>query len=741
MPFCAAVLCACLGLPFVLPIGLVLIAAGVVTGWRKRWQACLLCLGAALGLLWTQGYAQLFRAPAETYVDRTASFSATVTGFPQVTSTGSYGVEVRLHIGDAPDPKVLLYTDSGDLRPGDEISGSAAFSTASVVRGTYVTYYEARGIYLRASVEGSLTVQRPDQISPLLWPAYMAQAMKESVSNLFSDQTAGLMTALLTGDKALLSDSDYAALSRAGAAHIAAVSGLHVSFFAGLLALLFRRRSRVGAVLTLALLCLFSAVAGFTPSVVRASFMAGMTLLAPLLNRETDRPTTLTAILFLLLVQNPYSIFSVSLQLSFASVAGIFWVSGPLYRAMTGGLKQGETWRLRLWNRAVRFLASSLSVTLGALLLTTPLTAYYFRSISLAAPLTNLLILWAVSLAFSAGLLVTLLGLALPALAALVALPVQLLAQYILAVVRLLSRLTFGALSTDFPLICAWLFFVYGLLIVLGLFRYRRPLLPVCVCILTLCAALLGTRLSVLGGALTVTMLNVGQGQCILVFSEGYTAMIDCGGNEDNAGDIAADYLQTLGISQVDLLILTHCHSDHTNGTEELFTRLEVENLILPDLNSDDSDSRAQVLALAEGKDACVTLLEESAQVPLGGAVLTLYAPLVNTADLNENGLFILVSQGEFDLLVTGDADSFSESVFLKYHDLPDLEALVAGHHGSATSTSEALLDALNPELCLISSGYNTYGHPTQEVLSRLVQRGIAVYRTDQLGHVTIQLS
>ncbi|MCD8375336.1 MAG: DNA internalization-related competence protein ComEC/Rec2 [Oscillospiraceae bacterium] len=739
LPFCAAVLCACLGLPFALPVGLGLTAAGILTGWRGRLPVCLLCLGAAAGLLWTQGYALLFRAPAEALAGQTAAFSATVTGFPQATSTGSYSVQVRLHLQDAPDVKVLLYTDSGEMQPGDKISGSASFSLATLVRGENVTYYESKGIFLRASTQGELTVDTADGVSPLLWPVYISQAMKQSAAALFSQDTAGLLAALLTGDKSLLSDGDYAALSRAGAAHIAAVSGLHVSFFVGLLGLFFRRRSRVGAALTVALLCLFSAVAGFTPSVVRACFMAGMALLAPMLGRETDSPTTLTAILFLLLLQNPYAIFSVSLQLSFASVAGILWASDPLYQRLTGWLPKGKGWLPRLRGRAVRFGAASLSVTVGALLLTTPLSAYYFRSVSLVAPLTNLLILWAVSLAFSVGLPVTLLGLALPGLAGTLALPVQWLARYVLAVVRLLGRLSFAALSTDFPLICAWLVFVYALLLVLYLLRYRRGVLPVCVCILTLCAALLGTRLSLLGSSLTVTMLNVGQGQCILLFSQGYTAIIDCGGNEDNAGDIAADYLQTLGISRVDLLILTHCHSDHTNGVEELMARLKVDNLILPELDSDDSESRAQVLALAEDAGAEVTLLEQSVTLLLGQTKLNLYAPLVNSEDLNENSLFILASQGEFDLLVTGDADSFSESVFLKYYDLPDIEALVAGHHGSATSTGEALLDALTPELCLISSGYNTYGHPSQQVLARLEQRDIAVYRTDRAGHVTIQ--
>ena len=91
-------------------------------------------------------------------------------------------------------------------------------------------------------------------------------------------------------------------------------------------------------------------------------------------------------------------------------------------------------------------------------------------------------------------------------------------------------------------------------------------------------------------------------------------------------------------------------------------------------------------------------------------------------------------------MLITGDADAFVEGMLVKYYDLPDIELLLAGHHGSAGSTSERLLDALRPELAIISVGYNTYGHPSDETLRRLEGRGISVYRTDTMGTVTIEV-
>lgn len=739
LPFCAGVFAACCGLPFLFPLCLAAAGLGALTALLKRPAVCLACLGLAFGLLWFQGYTRFVRAPAEAVGGRTAAFTATVTGWPQATSIGGVGVEVRLHLPGAPDPKVLLYTDlsGADLLPGDAISGAARFQLADTVRGESVTYYEARGIFLRASAVGELTVQRPDTPPLIHWPAYLSRALKQSVHAIFPDDVAGLMTALLTGNKSLLSDGDYAALQRSGAAHIVAVSGLHLSFFAGFLTLFFRRHSRTGAALTILLVFLFAAVTGFTPSVLRAAFMVSMTLLAPLTGREEDRPTTLSAILFLLLLQNPYASLSVSLQLSFGSVAGIHLVSGSLYRAMTRPLADGGP-RLRAPARKLyRFFSANLTVTLGALLFTTPLLAWHFGSLSLISPVTNLLILWAVSCAFSPALLLTLLGLALPGAAAVLTLPVALLARYVLAVTRALGALPFASVSTDGFYLRAWLILVYALLLLLFLCRYRRPVLPVCAGVVTLCAALLLTRLSLLACPLSITMLDVGQGQCILLCSGGRTALIDCGGSDGNAGDIAADYLQTLGVTRLDLLVLTHCHSDHANGVPELFARMEVSALVLPDLAQDESEYRPEILTLARAQGTEITLLSDNRTLSLGDAALTLCAPL-GGGGANEEGLFALASCGEFDFLVTGDANAFVESLLVKYNRLPDIEVLAAGHHGSKNSTSAELLDAVTPETCLISVGYNTYGHPTDETLNRLTERNIEIYRTDRMGNLTI---
>ena len=126
-----------------------------------------------------------------------------------------------------------------------------------------------------------------------------------------------------------------------------------------------------------------------------------------------------------------------------------------------------------------------------------------------------------------------------------------------------------------------------------------------------------------------------------------------------------------------------------------------------------------------------------SVECPLGGAVLSLYPP-VGEGDLNEQGLTALCSAGDFDVLITGDMAGSTERKLVGQYDLPDIEVLVVGHHGSRYSSTDAFLQQVRPETAIISVGDNSYGHPTQEAMDRLSRNGAAVYRTDRQGGITV---
>jgi competence protein ComEC len=265
----------------------------------------------------------------------------------------------------------------------------------------------------------------------------------------------------------------------------------------------------------------------------------------------------------------------------------------------------------------------------------------------------------------------------------------------------------------------------------------RRFILPLCSPVVLLCAAILFTLTSHRAPRLTVTALDVGQGASTAFYSAGRTALVDCGGDGlTNPGDLAADHFQSLGTSRLDLLVLTHLDDDHYNGVPLLFARMEIGAVALPAFD-DGFDRREEVEALARAEGAQLYFVEEVLDVTLGESVFTLFPPM-GKGTTNEEGLFVLCSAGEFDALITGDADSAVEAMLVKYRSIPDVELLMVGHHGSNNSTSAQFLSAVRPEYAVISSGWNSYGHPHPDVLDRLAGAGAEVYRTDLHGAITL---
>ena len=161
-----------------------------------------------------------------------------------------------------------------------------------------------------------------------------------------------------------------------------------------------------------------------------------------------------------------------------------------------------------------------------------------------------------------------------------------------------------------------------------------------------------------------------------------------------------------------------------------------MQTLYLPDIE-DEYGVRERLLRLAEKNGIEVVYVRRTVECPLGGAVLSLYPP-VGEGDLNEQGLTALCSAGDFDVLITGDMAGSTERTLVGQYDLPDIEVLMVGHHGSRYSSSQELLQAVRPETAIISVGDNSYGHPTQEAMDRLSQAGAEIYRTDRQGNILV---
>ena len=245
--------------------------------------------------------------------------------------------------------------------------------------------FTSKGVFLLAYARGNLEAGEGTRNSPRWLPARMGRAMRERIKVLFPGDAAGFLTAVLTGDRGGISEKAYTALAEAGLNHILAVSGMHCGFLMALAGFLLQSR-KLQALLGIPLLAFYAVLTGGSPSVLRACVMLSLPLLAILARRESDGPTSLLAALFLILLANPFAAASVSLQLSFAAMAGILWLTPRLCKGLVGEKKRGKT-----WGRIFRFLALAFSASMGAMVFTVPLTVYYFGALVLIAPLSSAL--------------------------------------------------------------------------------------------------------------------------------------------------------------------------------------------------------------------------------------------------------------------------------------------------------------------------------------------------------------
>ncbi len=694
-------------------------------------------LSAAVGFAWTRAHYEICVSPADELAGETVTVCAMALDYTSVYGDGYGANELLLCRDGLPRTRVLVYDYTDEpliLSPGDIINAELKFTSALERGGEATDYYSSRGVYLRASLREHRELTGRWSGSFILFPRTVARAIREQALKLFPTDVAPLAQALITGEKSELNLDvrTSSAIKTAGLSHVIVVSGMHLAFLLGALRLITGRR-RAAAAIGMPLIVVFMAVTGFTPSAVRAGIMQLLLLLAPLLRRENDPVTSLSAAALLLLLVNPQAIGSLSLQLSFSAMAGIMLVTPRVY----AWLMRAEKIRK---SRFLRGMAGTVSSTIGALLLTTPLTALSFGYVPMYSLLTNLLCMWAMSLCFVAGCAACVLGLVWPPLGAAIAWLTAWPLRYVVFGVRFVARLPCAALYTRGNLAAWWLVFVYVVFALSYLAKGRRPfrpVLPLCACVVALAAVTL-LQVPLREQGMTVTALDVGQGQCIAVEQESSVMLIDCGGlnTMGNAGDTACAWLGAQGRRRVDLLVLTHLHADHANGVETLLSRMDVACLAMPE-DADDAGYTENIVALCAELGTELLYIRQDTSIRLGELDATLFAPL-GSAGANERGLIFLGAYGDFEFLVTGDADASTERILTKLYELPDIELLVAGHHGSRYSTGVELLDDCRPDMAFISVGYNSYGHPSGEVLERLTQYGVEVRRTDLEGNISI---
>lgn len=236
-------------------------------------------------------------------------------------------------------------------------------------------------------------------------------------------------------------------------------------------------------------------------------------------------------------------------------------------------------------------------------------------------------------------------------------------------------------------------------------------------------------------GTLTVTWLDVGQGDAAVIQCGGQSMLID-GGKPEKSSYIYA-WLQQHGLSYLDVIVATHVDADHIGGLSGALNYASVGTAYCPETTGTTETFQSFVKYLAQrGKQITVPTAGET--FALGGAQVQILGPLHSAEDSNDNSIVLKVSFGATSFLFTGDAERAEEQDLLNAGVNLQSTVLKVGHHGSDTSTSYPFLRAVAPQYAVISVGAgNSYGHPTEAVLSRLRDAGVTTFRTDMQGEIT----
>ncbi len=249
------------------------------------------------------------------------------------------------------------------------------------------------------------------------------------------------------------------------------------------------------------------------------------------------------------------------------------------------------------------------------------------------------------------------------------------------------------------------------------------------------------TSESVTEDSFAVHFVDVGQGDCTLVESSGRYLLIDAGENGHETEVL--NYLRSMGIEKLDYIIATHQHSDHIGGLPEVLSEFDCDNIIMPRLTKEQTPTNSTYTAFlkaVQASEAKVISAKPGLSYDLGGATFEILGPVTDDAeDINSMSAVTKITYGESSFLITGDAETEEELEIIDSGADLDCDVLRAGHHGSSTSSCKDFLNAVTPEICVVSCGAdNDYGHPHDKAMNRIKKHTEEIYRTDICGSIVM---
>jgi competence protein ComEC len=638
----------------------------------------------------------------------------------------------------------------------------------------YKSYLERQGIYSVIYYPGVEILDRGQGFKPWQWIYSLRERLSASLARALPEPQGSLAQGILLGLRSNIPDSLNQAFSRTGTAHILAISGLNISIVIAILLslgiLVFGRQRSIYIWLALGVIWLYTLLAGMNPPVIRAAIMGSLFLIAEYLGRQGSAIIALAFAAAVMVGIQPQLLWSVSFQLSFLAMAGLIFFY-PYFQTW------GRKGVARLFKNREKIVPTASIITdgfastLAAIVAVGPLIAYNFGVVSLVGPPATFFSLPALPAIIVTTALVAFAGLFAPLMAQILGWLAWLFLSYFLSVVQGFDALPFS--SFQVATISTWHIWGYYAILagVIALLNYRNQLadfssrltsgikkaaqgipkprlgfstkwlvLP----LLIVAILVWSVALTMPDDKLHVSFLDVGQGDAILIQTpNGQDILID-GGPDSQKVNLELSKKLPFWDRTIDFVVCTHSQADHITGLVEVLQRYKVKQVLEPGV-SYNSSIYQEWCNLVEEKQIKRDKAQAGQEIDLGNGIkLEVLNPPASlwegtSDDVDNNGVVLRLSWGKVSFLFTADIREEVEFALIGQRANLKSTVLKVSHHGSKTSTSQQFLAAVDPEVAVISVGEdNPFGHPSPEVLERLIDRvgEDNVYRTDEDGTI-----
>ena len=578
--------------------------------------------------------------------------------------------------------------------------------------------------------------------------------LTDSISRILPSPESGLAAGILLGSKSELPRDLTDDMQSTGTSHLVAVSGQNVVLLAALImaALAWLIGRRPAAWVALAGILAYAALVGAQPSVIRALIMGALYVVAIALGRRNTAFVAMGLAAAGMTVHDPQIVHDVSFQLSFSATLGLIVLTAPL----AAGLE-------RLASRMAiiadfpptRGVIDIATMTVAATAFTLPIVAINFQRVSLVAPLANLFAVPAFVAVAATSALAALVAVVLPGDAAFMSWLAWPPAAYMIGVIRLFAELPVASAELRGVHVEHAIGYYAALGALIWWLSHRksepveriyavptteRRLVPAAALAVLTClaSALIWLAASAPdSGRLTVTFLDVGQGDAILIEGpDGHRVLVD-GGPSGETISAALGRRLPFYDRRLDMVVLTHPQQDHLGGLPQVLERYSVRSVLANPLAADSAAYRAWSDALVAHGISPVSSARGQV-IDLGhGATISVISASSDAQAINDSSLVLRLTMGDISFLLTGDITEAGEAAIVRTGTDLRTTVLKVAHHGSSTSTSTQLLGRAKPLVDVISVGAdNRYGHPVAQVLERL--EGDLIQRTDESGDVTL---